>query len=249
MKLGEVLIFNVPTLKPDADTAKFESSVPAEAAPAWKKNAPGMELTLLRADRGNRKGQYLLVWTTDTLARRKGYASASGGSPFTPGLTGKVGEAGNSFAPFVSGDGRYSEYHLLSPEKVGALPVVEILGIHYIKVRPDRREAFERFVAGTLHPAVGNLRPDLRLLYYKSVRGDDAGEYITVMALTIESRDKYWPKGSDSDAVRAAFGPVRPLTTELSSYLVEGTFLTGEKFAAPVFEAKEWTDFVRVQPR
>jgi hypothetical protein len=65
-----------------------------------------------------------------------------------------------------------SEYHLLSPDKAGALPDVDVLGIHYIKVRPDRREAFERFVSETLHPAVGNLRPDLRLLYYKVRRGD-----------------------------------------------------------------------------
>jgi len=80
-----------------------------------------------------------------------------------------------------------------------------VLGIHYIKVRPDRREAFETFVNDTLHPAVGNLRPDLRLLYYKAVRGPDTGNYITIFALTRESRDRYWPGGSDSDDLRAAF--------------------------------------------
>ena len=68
-----------------------------------------------------------------------------------------------------------SEYQLLSPDKVGSLPHVDVLGIHYIKVRPNRREAFERYVADTLHPAVGNLRPDLRLLYYKAVQGPDTG--------------------------------------------------------------------------
>ena len=101
-----------------------------------------------------------------------------------------------------------------------------MLGIHYIKVRPDRHEAFERFVAETLHPAVGNLRPDLRLLYYKAVRGPDAGSYITIFALTRASRDKYWPGGADSDELRAAFKPVQGLTTELITYLVEGSALT-----------------------
>jgi hypothetical protein len=41
----------------------------------------------------------------------------------------------------------------------------DLLGIHFIKVLPDQRGAFERFVRDTLHPAVANLRPDLRLLY------------------------------------------------------------------------------------
>jgi hypothetical protein len=126
--------------------------------------------------------------------------------------------------------------------------VQDILGIHYIKVRPDRREAFERFVAEKLHPAVANLRPDLRLLYYKAVSGLDAGSYITVFALTTESRDRYWPKGSDSDDVRAAFKPVRGLTDELRMYLVEGSYATGDNMAAAVYESREWTDYVRVPP-
>ena len=123
-----------------------------------------------------------------------------------------------------------------------------MLGIHYIKVRPDRREAFERFVAEKIHPAVGNLRPDLRLLYYKAVRGPDAGNYITVFALTRVSRDKYWPGGSDSDDLRAAFKPVQGLTTELITYLVEGSALTDPKFAAAVYESREWSDFVLMPP-
>ena len=139
-----------------------------------------------------------------------------------------------------------SEYQLLSPSAAGPLPDIDVLGIHYIKVRPDRREAFEKFVAGTLHPAVGSLRPDLRLLYYKAVRGPDAGSYITIFALTRESRDKYWPGGADSDVLRTAFGPVRTHTKELLTYLVEGSALTDEKFAAAVYESREWSDFVLV---
>ena len=61
---------------------------------------------------------------------------------------------------------------------------VDVLGIQYMKLQPDRLEAFDRFVAEKLLPAVGNLRPDLRLLYYKPVRGEEAGNYITVFALT-----------------------------------------------------------------
>jgi hypothetical protein len=175
---------------------------------------------LFQADRGGRKGTSILVWTgsaTDTPPR------------ITTGATSQT-----------------SEYHLLSPGKVGPLPNVDVLGIHYIKVRPERAGAFETFVRDTLHPAVGNLRPDLRLLYYKAVKGPDAGSYITIFALTRASRDKYWPGGSDSDDLRAAFTPVRTHTNELLTYLVDGSALTDEKFAAAVYESREWADFVLV---
>jgi hypothetical protein len=139
-----------------------------------------------------------------------------------------------------------SDYQLVGAKTAGALPDVDVLGIHYLKVRPDRREAFEKFVTATLNPAVANLRPDLRLLYYKAVRGPEAGSYITIFALTRESRDKYWPGGSDSDVLRTAFAPVKTHTKELLTYLVEGSALTDEKFAAAVYESRDWSDFVLV---
>ena len=197
MRLGEVLVM-----------------VPLDAAPTQ-----AAEGALFQADRGGRKGQYLLVTST----------AAKGDSAHRGGVA--------------------SEYRLLSPGTAGTLPDVDVLGIHYIKVLPDRAFAFEQFVDRTLHPAVANLRPDLRLLYYKAVAGPDAGNYILLFALTRESRDKYWPGGSDSDDLREAFKPVRSLTTELSTYLVEGSALTDPKFAAAVFESRTWTDFALVAPK
>lgn len=229
MKLGEVLVFNVPDVKADADAKAFESDVLGKVAPAWKTSAPGIELSLARKDRGPHPGRYLLAWAMDAK-RRESYQGE-----FQPDL-----------AAFVSRAGHVLEYHLVAPEKAGVLPDVEILGIHYIKVRPDRRDAFDRFVAATLHPAVANLRPDLRLLYYKPVRGTDAGNYITIFAISRQSRDKYWPKGSDSDDTRSAFGPVQALTDELKTYLVDGTYATGN-LAAAVYESREWADWVVVR--
>ena len=198
MKLGEVLVF----------------------APSGSRRPADPQTHLLQADRGNRKGQHLLVWV------------GSRADPLPPSLPGATGLT--------------SEYRLLAPAAVGPLPDVDVLGVHYTKVRPDRREAFEKFVASTVHPAVANLRPDLRLLYYKAASGADAGNYLLIIALTKVSRDKYWPGGADSDELRAAFKPVQPLTTELITYFVEGSALTDPKFAAAVFEAREWTDFVLV---
>jgi hypothetical protein len=194
MKLGDVLVVTTVDAKPGSA-------------------AEGQHVFM--ADRGSRKGQYVLV-------------SAS------PAKTVPAGTA-----PTV--------YNLLSPATAGTLPEVDVLGMHYIKVRPERRDAFERFVAEKLHPAVGNLRPDLRVLYYKDVKGAEAGNYLALFALTKASRDKYWPGGSDSDELRAAFSPaVKALTTELSTYLVEGSYAADPKLAAAVYESREWTDFVLV---
>ena len=171
---------------------------------------------LVQADRGSRKGQFYRV---------------------------RTGAVKTHTTPATD---RSTEFHLLSPEKVGPLPDVDVLGVHFIKILPDRHDAFERFVRDTLHPAVANLRPDLRLLYYKAVQGAEAPGYILLFALTKESRDKYWPGGTDSDALRAAFAPVHAHTTELITYLVPDSALTDEKFAAAIFESREWTDFVLV---
>jgi len=219
MKLGEVLLFNATDLPPDADAKAFAQLL-ERIAP--KRPEPGVAVHLFRGDRGSRKGQHALVWTVDTLKRRREYPA--------------LGDAGKSNV----------EYHLVAPEHVETLPEVDVLGLHYTKVRPDRVEAFERFVSEKLHPSVGNLRPDLRILYYRAVRGADAGSYIALFALTRASRDKYWPGGSDSDNLRAAFKPVQGQTKELSTFLVEGSYLADPKFAAAVYESREWADFVLV---
>ena len=105
MRLGQVLVM-----------------VPLDAAPP-----PVAEGVVFQADRGGRKGQYLVVTTPAAKAE-----SAPGG-------------------------GRASEYRLLSPETAGTLPDVDVLGIHYIKVRPERADAFEQFVG--LYAASGGGQP------------------------------------------------------------------------------------------
>lgn len=41
---------------------------------------------------------------------------------------------------------------------------------------------------------------------------------------------------------------VQALTNELGTYLVDGSYLADGKFAAAVFESRDWTDFVLVPP-
>src|SRR5262245_54953267 len=203
MRLGQVLVFYIPELRAGADTKAFETHLNGHILPAWNKATPGMIGRLVRKDRGNRAGTYMVVWTTDTIARHKEYAATSGDFPFSPAITTKAGDFRPMLSSYVTG-GRFIEYQLVAPQAVKPpLPEVDVLGLHYARVRPDRREAFDKFVADKLHPVVGNLRPDLRLLYYRPVRGDEPGAYITNFGLTGSSRDKYWPKGADSDVLKA----------------------------------------------
>jgi len=194
MQLGPVLVVTVVDAKPER---------------------AGAGQQVFMADRGGRKGQYVVVTSSATNSQAAGATS--------------------------------TVYNLLSPKTVPTLPQVDVLGMHYLKIRPERSEAFERFVAEKLHPTVGNLRPDLRVLYYKAVKGADAGNYVALFALTKVSRDKYWPGGSDSDDLRAAFAPaVKALRPELATYLVEGSYATDPKLAAAIYESREWTDYVLV---
>jgi hypothetical protein len=217
MTLGEVLLFTTPTFEPGADP---KASAPLLAALAAERSEPGVAAHLFSADRGSRKGQYAMVRAVDTLKRRQAM-------------------------PLLDGRGNEGvEYHLVAPETVGTLPEVDVLGLHYTRVRPDRIAAFERFVRSTLHPAVGNLRPDLRILYYRDANAP--GSYVALFALIRSSRDKYWPGGADSDELRSAFKPVQGFTAELQTYLVEGSYLADPKFAAAVYESRDWSDFVLV---
>jgi hypothetical protein len=189
-------------------------------------------------------GDVLVITAIDAKPDR----AADGQHPFTADRGSRKGQhILVSSSSSSQGGASSTVYHLLSPAAAGPLPQVDVLGMHYLKVRPERRDAFERFVAEKLHPTVGNLRPDLRVLYYKAVKGADAGNYVALFALTRASRDKYWPGGSDSDELRAAFSPaVKALTTELSTYLVDGSYAADPKLAAAVYESREWTDYVLV---
>ena len=242
MRLGEVLVISTPT--PGPDTEAFESFVAGEAAPAWKAAAPGLSLHLLRADRGDRDGEYLTLWIAGTRTNRDATLPDDDTAPFSKEVLEKVGDT----STYLNA-GSYTDYELIGAGQLGELPSFDILGIHSYKVKPGRGAAFEQFVRDTLHPALASSIPGMPLLYFKAVRGEHTGSYVLVFAIaTVADRERYWPTGQpEMDAVRAAFKPMAAIASELRSYLVDGSYLTAEGAAAPVFESLEWTDFVNVQ--
>jgi hypothetical protein len=202
------------TLDQQAADPAFEAKTLAEIqAVAATPRAAGATAYLLRKDRGPHVGRYAVFVTMPQGAGGAGLAYTV---PF-PKLT---------------------AYQLIGANQLGPLPAVDVLGVHYIKVKPGQGPAFEKFVTDKMNAAVGNLRPDLRFLNYK---GTD-GSYFTIIAITKASRDKYWPNGADSDVLKEAFTPaIRALAEELKPFLVDGSW--GVNMVAQVYEAKEWADW------
>lgn len=62
-------------LHPGVDTAAFEQFVTQDALPVLQ--LPGTTLSLLKGDRGERQGAYLLLWEFDSIERRDHYFPTS----------------------------------------------------------------------------------------------------------------------------------------------------------------------------
>jgi hypothetical protein len=257
MKIGEVIMVSNSTLKKDVKPEAFQNWVNKEIAPAWNKKYPGTGMHLFRADRGDRKEEFLLVSGAARVADRE---TLPLGSPFAEKVI-TTNASSKKSSDFLNNPGAYTEYRLIGADKLKSLPVAGILGIHYIKVKPERSKEFEKFVNEKLHPAVGQLFPDMQLLYYKAVAGDpdpsltqdyrDAGEYITIFTIESEaSRDKYWPAGApETEILKKTFLPLKELALELGTYLVDDSYLKTESGgAAAYFESTRWTDFIYIKP-
>ncbi|MEX1241939.1 MAG: hypothetical protein WEB30_19620 [Cyclobacteriaceae bacterium] len=242
MQMGEVLIMNYPVLKEDVPKEALRRYIHQDIAPAWNDRKQRVGFHLFEADRGKGKGEYLLVCRLNKIADRK--ASLPAGSPFSDDVL----LSGNSkkASDLLDNPNDFTEYHLLGADEFESLPHIDILGIHYLKVKNTRTTDFEKFVVEKMHPSVGNLLPNMHLLTYKAVAGDAKGNYITIFAIeSTEARDEYWPVGMpETERLTQAFRPLKNLALELSDYLVSGSYLEPSGGAAAIFESKEWTDFI-----
>lgn len=252
MQLGEVLLIASPALSSEIDTSAFEARILDTAAPRWREQVPGLDLHLLRADRGDRSGEHLLVWMADQEARRTAYVPEDEDTSFSESVLART-SGGDPFASiYLTDENAFTEYVLIGADRLERLPNVDILGIHYIQVRPDRAAAFEQFVRESLHPAVANVTPGMGLLYYKGVRGREKGSYITVYAIeSMARRETLWPTNApEEEIVKSSFAPLKPIAHELRAYLVDDSYLKEDTGAgAAIFESLEWTDFVHVRAK
>jgi hypothetical protein len=66
-------------LKPGVKASDFERFVQGELAATVAKNVKGMKIKILKGDRGERKGGYILVWEFDSVADRNRFFPKEGG--------------------------------------------------------------------------------------------------------------------------------------------------------------------------
>jgi len=248
--LGESLLVSTSPLKKDKDPEAFKSFMSKEFVPAWNKATPGPNIYLLQADRGDRSGEFLTICMAKTQKDRK---KLPGKSPFTDKAVMSVaGELNERPSTFLEKPDAYTEYQLIGGDQLSTLPSVDLLGIHYLQVKPDMEKDFEKLVVGKLNPTVGQLVHDMNLYYYKAVAGENKGSFITIFAIeSVEARERFWPTGGqEQEIVKQLFEPYKELALELSSYLVENSYLGPESGGgAAYFESLEWTDFVVVDSK
>jgi hypothetical protein len=239
IKMGEVLILTHPELKQDVDEKTFQAFVTDELIPELSKKNVGTSYHLLKADRGDQKGKFLLARGMEKIKDRN---VSNGGNPVDLINAGEEG-----LQVLISNPKEFSEYHLIGAEKIGSLPNSGILGLHFIKVKADRAADFEKFVVDKLHPAVSHLFADMQLLYYKCVAGKNAGSYLTLFTIdSPKARDNYWPEGKpETDELKQTFQPLEDLANQLGTYLEPGSYLEPESGgAAAYWESKVWADYV-----
>lgn len=248
--LGELILVSTSPLKNGIEPDAFKSFMSEELIPAWNKNSKGPRMYLLQADRGDRNGEFLTICMAAHPEDRKKLKS---GSPFSDkAVTALAGNLSNQPSTFLDDPDAYNEYQLIGGDRITPLPSVDLLGIHYIKVKPEKAKDFEKLVVEKLHPTVGRLVHDMNLLYYKAVAGQNKGSFITIYAIeSVEARERFWPTGGqEQDIVKQLFGPYKELAKELGTYYIEGTFLGPESGGgAAYFESLEWTDFVVIDSK
>ncbi len=239
MKMGEVIVISNSSVNSEVNGEQADEYV-SKVNAALGKSIPESSVYLFKADRGDRKGESLLACSLPKEKNRKTLSKNV--------FTDKIFSSGNnSLRDFLSKPEAFTEYRLIGADKLKIRPSISLLGIHYIKVKPERSAEFEKFVVDKLHPTVGNVLPDMQLLYYKAVAGDNTGSYITVFALeSTEARHKYWPEGApETEVLKAAFRPYNDVAKSLEPYLVEESYLSPESGGgAAIYESREWTDFV-----
>jgi len=248
--LGETILVSTSSLRKDVDPEIFKLFMQTELLPAWNRNFQGATMYLLKADRGDRRGEFLPICITSNQEVSR---ILDNGSPFSDKtVTAVRGSLTKKPSAFLENPDAYTEYQLIGGDRVAPLPTVEIIGIHYLKVKPELAEDFERLVIEKLHPTVGHLVHDMNLLYYRAVSGQDKDSFITIYAIeSMAARERFWPTGGqEQDIVKQLFGPHKDLSKELGSYLIEDSYLKPESGGgAAYFESLEWTDFAVINSK
>ena len=103
-------------LKPGVRAAEFEKFVRGDLAQTVARNVRGMKIEILKGDRGDRKGAYILVWEFDSVATRNRFfprEGGLGGPPFKEAWE-QIRTVMGKFKGYVKDLGSYTDYVVVS---------------------------------------------------------------------------------------------------------------------------------------
>ena len=113
--MAKVLETHIFELKPGTDEEAFQEFVILEVLPIYRK-VPGQDAQLLKGDRGERAGKYLLMVEVESVERRDQINPPEGQDGFPAeiqALVGNVDAIWDRFFALVEPDTSYTSYVML----------------------------------------------------------------------------------------------------------------------------------------
>lgn len=175
---------------------------------------PGWSWTLLRGLRGERAGQYLMLFEIQSAAQRDLYLTAEGNkTPLARQFWHERPEAVDilgqwkRYATFSERPTLYTDYRLLAENtrsdvprgpryqaRAGQEPVARVIGIHNLALREDvEAHTFETFIAENHHRIEDY--PDWKFHLLKGERGNRLDQYVVMMEIaSLQALDVFYPE-------------------------------------------------------
>lgn len=108
----EVIAVRPLTLRAGVDEAAFESFARMRYNPGWLGVTPGMTVAIMKADRGTRKGRYVLAFIFDSVTTRDAYFPQEGseGTEAFQAYIREVQDLSDELEQYVEEIGSYTDY-------------------------------------------------------------------------------------------------------------------------------------------
>ncbi len=185
-----------------------------------EENTKGMSGWLMKGDRGARINKYVFAYGFDYKAARDYYFPSEPPADYKQ-FYALPQDALGKLPPGVEGTNTYTDFVVLGYKDIIRPMMGEVIGIHYLEVRPRKNDDLEKFVINEFNAAMHNKVPGLNIYIMKGDRGDMTGKYILVYVIdTIERRNNYFPASGDaSDELKKAFDPLMEVYDKLQSFI------------------------------
>lgn len=109
---GEVVAIRTLELNDDVDSSQFDRFVQNRYNPGWEGIIPGMKVVVVKADRGEEKGAYALIFLFDSVRTRNAYFPQEGseGTESFQAYIKKASELDTELMQYVETVGPYTDY-------------------------------------------------------------------------------------------------------------------------------------------